>query len=232
MRVPEDLKKADRPDFERILDQTLESEEVREAVQRAEEAPDTDQLRSGALGERAAIASVAAREYRDYRRLRARKTMTLPSPRATGSAARTGGVLPALGVLVPSLTAVAAVLFLLLGLVLRLAGAQQALAGNLVTVGLIAAAVALVTVLVGLLWVLTAAVRNGSAPERSAAAAADPEVARAREAWQRALLERGLRPYVLRRCGQEVRGEETRGGEAAATARGGRIRRGINSGRA
>ncbi|MFB6439710.1 hypothetical protein ACFCVY_23470 [Streptomyces sp. NPDC056411] len=199
---------ADDPDFARLVDRALDSDEVKDALRRSDTGLDTEALRTLALRARAAVTATADAEYRGYLRLRtaAPAVPTVapePPPQQPGTPVRAGaGVLPALGVLVPALAATAAALFLLLGFGLRALGLSRRLADELVRAGFTATGVAAATALCGLVWLLVTAARN-----RSAAAAdplpeapdPDPALARAHEAWQQAVLERGVIPFLLGR---------------------------------
>nr|WP_239157615.1 hypothetical protein [Streptomyces sp. SID13726] len=125
------------------------------------------------------IAAAAGDEYRAY--LAAERAVGRPGSGATEA---TGWLLVV--VLAPLVAAVAATVLLLLGYVLRLTAPAVEFGGPVITAGWTLASVAAVTG--GLsVWVLlrTALGQRG---ERS--------VARARERWRRALLERGVLPYL------------------------------------
>lgn len=188
----------DGPVFERLLDQALRSGNIKEAVRRADGNPNAEQLRTQALRARASILAAAAIEYRSYLQLRESARQPRPAQQPTGTATETGGkLLPALGVLVPGLAATAAVIFLLFGLGLRAAGIPSRLASQMIFAGVTAAVVAVVATLAGLLWLLAAAARNRSTAYDTAPEAAEPVLARAHEEWQRAVLERGVMPFLL-----------------------------------
>ncbi|MGW9043244.1 hypothetical protein ACWGQL_11895 [Streptomyces lydicus] len=191
------LRAQDAPDFEHLLDRALRSEEIREAVRRTDGALNAEQLRTRALQARAALVATAVPEYRDYLQLRAAAAESRPSSPAVPATTAASGLLPALGVLLPALSATAAVLFLALGLGLRAAGLPSGFADELVGAGLTAAGVAAAATSVGLLWMLIAAARNRSATEAGGPGGAGTPLAEAYEAWQQALLERGVLPFLL-----------------------------------
>ncbi|KUL37878.1 hypothetical protein ADL22_19765 [Streptomyces sp. NRRL F-4489] len=211
------LEAPDAPAFEHALDQALRSPEIRAALRRAAGSPDAGQLRGAALAARDALAAAASAEYREVVRLRAAAAegpSAVPPP-DPGTASRSGGVLPALGVLVPALAATAAVVFLLIGFGLRAVAGASRLAGELVTAGWTSAVVAGVATLTGLGWLLVAASRNRAAAGAGAPADASPAVARALAVWQLALLERGIMPFLLGRL-EGATDERDGGGDLGA----------------
>ncbi|WP_171169175.1 hypothetical protein [Streptomyces sp. I05A-00742] len=180
----------DRADFEHILDQGLSSPRITEALRTAG-APSPEALRAQALDARAAIAAAAAPEYRAYLDLRSGRHRA-PS--------RLGNGLGALAVMIPALAAAAALAFLCLGYGFMLLGVQARLAHGLRTAGWTAAAVAAAAVVAGVAAVLFTAVRKRSRRP----AAGGEALAQARAAWQQALLERGVLPFLRHRI--EARG--------------------------
>ncbi|MFK8848049.1 hypothetical protein [Streptomyces sp. Ac-502] len=213
--------------FAHALGQALDSPEVREAMRRAPGATGREQLRARARRERDALCAAAAPEYATYTRLRSANSTPPPeeAPPEPRTASDSGGLLPALAVLVPSLGAVAAVLFLAIGFGMRLVGFHRQFADELVYAGWLAAGIAAAGTVAGLAWMLVTAARNRSAttaggdPAPGADAgthSGEPEVARARAAWQRALLERGVLPFLLDHI--RAQEEETRTAPTAAPA--------------
>ncbi|MFE7118068.1 hypothetical protein ACFU99_21890 [Streptomyces sp. NPDC057654] len=207
------LKAEDRPDFEQVLDQALDSSRIRQALRHTEEDIDAERLRARALRARFSIAATAIGEYRYYVHLRT------SSGQPAGSDSVGRGLLGALAVLTPALGGVAAVVFLLLGYGLHAVNARYPLADGLVTAGWVSAAVAALAAVLGLTGVLVSAMRNraadyavrpsdpssdhpsDAAPRAGHATALDPAVTEARDAWRQALLERGVVPYLLRQLG-------------------------------
>ncbi|MGK5500610.1 hypothetical protein ACSNOF_22175, partial [Streptomyces sp. URMC 125] len=120
------------------------------------------------------------------------------------------GLLAVLSVLAPALAGAAAVIFLLVGHLLRLLTPEPSIAAPMRGAGWAFAALAAVSLLAASVGLLTTAVRHGSGalraegrdgrsgpggpdgPEGSLA----EEVARARETWRAALLERGVLPFL------------------------------------
>ncbi|MGI5336058.1 hypothetical protein ACQEVS_00970 [Streptomyces sp. CA-181903] len=174
----------DRADFEDVLEQGLSSPPITEAL-RATTAVSAGRLRAWALESRAEIAAAAIPEYRTYLEARSSRRRGAPSPLGNG--------LGALAVLIPALAAAAAAAFLVLGYGFRLLGVQARLARGLQAAGWTAVAVATTAVLLGIVAVLVIAVRN----RRTRPASSGGErAAEARAAWRRALLERGVLPFL------------------------------------
>ncbi|MFJ5720769.1 hypothetical protein [Streptomyces sp. NPDC093149] len=196
MDRPDHLRAEDLPAFERILDQALNSPTIQEERRRAPGALNNEQLRTRALGARTAIAASAASEYRVYRQVLDVTASSDTTRRRTrresdGAAATRSSTLHAVAVLVPGLSATAAAVFGLIGFAFRAVGMHSHLADVMLIAGLVAAGVAVATVLAGLVWLLMVATRN-----RSTADGTDPELTHARDAWQEALLERGILPFL------------------------------------
>ncbi|GAA0357445.1 hypothetical protein [Streptomyces blastmyceticus] len=192
------LRVEDTPDFEHVVQQALHFPEIRDAVRGGTAPVSAEQLRTMALRARAEIAATAADEYRAYLRTRTTAPQDPPPPAPGGRSVPGfgGGLLGALGVLVPTLAAVAAAAFLLLGYGLRLTGTQEHLADGLVTAGWTTAVVAATTAAAAAAALLVSAVRQRSAPDDEAQPEAETAVARSRQAWQQALLERGVLPFL------------------------------------
>ncbi|MER7397500.1 hypothetical protein ABT381_18550 [Streptomyces sp. NPDC000151] len=196
----EGLRARDTADFERLVDRALSTGAIARAVRADPTGGLARRLRSGALAEAALLAEAAAPEYRTYLALR---------EGADGGEGDGGngngdgdegerrgrGLLPLLGVLVPSLAAVAAVVFFLLGFLLRPAASQRALADALITAGQVSVVVTAVSLACGVAGLLGTAARHRA----SGADAPGERLRRAHEAWQLALLERGIGPYLERR---------------------------------
>ncbi|OKH99734.1 hypothetical protein A6A06_21885 [Streptomyces sp. CB02923] len=198
--------------FAHVLGEALDAPEVRDAMRRTPGAADREQLRRRAQEERDTLCATAAAEHRTYARLRAEadaRPTDGTRPAARTAADSGGGLLPALAVLVPSLGAVAAALFLAIGFGMRLVGFHREFADELVYAGWLAAGVAAAATVAGLVWMLVTAARNRSAapanggPATGDDAAPDSEVVRAQAAWQAALLERGILPFLLDRIQEE-----------------------------
>ncbi|SEC17965.1 hypothetical protein [Streptomyces melanosporofaciens] len=224
MTAPPGLQAEDRPDFERALHQALRTAEIREALRRSGATGDADvqRLRSRALVESEAIATAAAPEYAAYLRQRAAAAMSpsaapvTPAPSAPSTVgvpsptAGVRGLLPVLAVLAPALAGASAAAFLLLGGLLKLFRSQREPAEALLTAGLTSATIAAVTLAAGVACLLATAVRHRtSAPDQHPRARRlphtypphgrrrnDAAVATARDAWLRALLHRGILPFL------------------------------------
>ncbi|MFF4360358.1 hypothetical protein [Streptomyces sp. NPDC001604] len=204
MKEPDTPSAVGEAAFEEILDQALDSPELSEAIGCAVTGATRGRLRAEALQARAPIAGAAAVEYDRYLRLWTsavegdhEQRLDDDSPRAAHEEG--GGLLATLAVLVPSLGAVAAGVFLLTGFSLHALDARPHLGDGLIAVGVVAAAVAAGATLGDLAWLLTTAARNRAPAEGAEPPDRDAAVRQAQEAWQLALLERGLLPFLLGR---------------------------------
>lgn len=191
----------DRPEFERVLDEALRTARDDYGPAAVAARLTAPQLRAMALSAAVPIAACAATEYAEFVRLRTELRHPAYAPILTGArGANSAGLAAVVSVLVPLLAGAAAVIFLLLGYGLHLAGPEPALAASLRSVGwafvLLAAASALLA-MAGVLWT---ALRNGATAVRDRPDAAPTglasDVERARRAWQAALLERGVLPFL------------------------------------
>ncbi|WP_371480301.1 hypothetical protein [Kitasatospora sp. NBC_00315] len=177
----------------------------------------SEQLRTKALLAAGTIASGAAVEYEHYTRLREHLRTPLEgpaaapaqesTPRSTGPqtvrelAAQLGsengaGLLPVLTVLAPILAGAAAVVLLALGYLLRAASPALVLGRSLVTAGWLTLAVGIAAMVLGIIGLILTALRDGAGPPDDADPDLRAEVADARRAWQLALRERALLPYL------------------------------------
>ena len=205
----------DRPDFEHVLDEAL-----RIAMDGMEGGPTGDgmagsplnaeQLRTMALTAAESIGARAAEEYAVYRQVRtdsraaARESARVRDNRAfsyaaMGVADRTGsgaGILAVMAVLTPLLAGAAALIFLLIGYALQAVSPEPGIASPLRTAGWFFAAVAAAAIVLGGIGLLLTALRDGSTAIHDAPESLPPEVAQARDAWRRALLDRGLLPFL------------------------------------
>ncbi|MCZ0975681.1 hypothetical protein O1L55_39510 [Streptomyces albulus] len=214
------LQAPDTTAFERTVGQALNSPEVRSALSRTAGALNAEQLRSAAFDARRTGRRGGRRtpRTRPPARRRGRRHPGGTAPPAVGTTSRSGGVLPALGVLVPGLAATAAAVFLLFGFGLHTVAAPSRLADELIAAGWTSAGVAVVATLTGLVWLLVAASRNRAAAEARTPDETDPAVVRAHEAWQLALLERAITPFLLGRIDRAT-GDGRPGGRPALPAR-------------
>ncbi|MFI6447530.1 hypothetical protein [Kitasatospora sp. NPDC050543] len=221
----------DRPDFERLLDDTLRDGTIQAALHPpgGEATTDTgprltsEQLRTKTLLAANEVAAGAAAEYEHYTRLRANLRDTgeqpppAPAPDHRPAVRRAGargggqtlgelaaqlrsedgaGLLPVLVVLAPILAGAAAVVFLLIGYVLRAAAPRLVLGRSLLTAGWLALAIGTAAMVIGIIGLLLTALRDSSATPDGADPDLHAEVADARRAWQLALRERALLPYL------------------------------------
>ncbi|WEH40874.1 hypothetical protein [Streptomyces sp. AM 2-1-1] len=196
----------DRPEYERILGDALRHAHERPDLDGVGERLNREQLRTMALSATALITAAAATEYEHY--VKARGELRVPTgdadqdPDEAGTAPeRSGegvGVGAVVTVLAPLLAGSAAVIFLLTGYLLRTVSPSLALAKPLVTAGWLFVALTAVAILAAAVGLLTTALRNSSDELASALEEDDmpEEVARAREAWRHALLERGILPFL------------------------------------
>ncbi|MFD6276872.1 hypothetical protein ACFWFI_15040 [Streptomyces sp. NPDC060209] len=196
----------DRPEYERILADALRHAHERPDLDGVGERLNTEQLRTMALDATPLITAAAATEYEHYVKVRGElrgpedpdaHASVLGS--ATDEAAPTGaGTLAVITVLAPVLAGTAALIFLLVGYPLKALSPAPAFAGTMVAAGWFFAAVAAAAILFAAVGLLVTALRNGA----TALPAVDEEeelpedVARAREAWRHALLERGILPFL------------------------------------
>ncbi|MGW6721841.1 hypothetical protein [Streptomyces sp. NPDC054995] len=198
----------DGPEYERILGDALRHAHERPDLEGVGDRLNTEQLRTMALGATALITAAAATEYEHYVKARGelRRPATAegadgipgldgPQSTAAGSGAGIGAVIT---VLTPLLAGTAAVIFLLVGYLLKAVSPSVAFGDSMVAAGWFFAAVAAAAILVAAVGLLVTALRNGAT---SLAAEEEEqelpeEVARAREAWRHALLERGILPFL------------------------------------
>lgn len=216
--VPQHLLSEDRREFERLLDEALRSAPDHPELSALGERLNPEQLRTMALSATALITAAAATEYQRY--VKAREDLRHPAPAAEAAVAETTpagaesgalGLAAALGetaeaagagasamvaVLAPVLAGTAAVLFLLVGYLLRMVAPGQQFGRTMVTVGWVFGAVAAAAILAAGVALLLTAMRNSSSAEAAAQAEARESVARAREEWRDALLERGILPFL------------------------------------
>lgn len=151
-------------------------------------------------------------EYAAYLRQRTAGAPGVRADRASSAASGVRGLLTALAVLAPVLAAAATAVFLLLGYVLGLGHSGRELGDALLTAGQTAAVITAVTTGCGVAWLLRTAARHRTPAPGPLSGA--PGVAEAREAWRRALLERGVLPYLraqLRRTGPNRTGPNRTG---------------------
>lgn len=192
----------DRPEYERLLDDALRHAHARPELAAVGERLNAAQLRTMALAAVALITATAAAEYeqyvkaRDEARASARETASGTAPDGLGQSG--AGIGAVVTVLAPMLAGTAAAIFLLVGYLLKMLEPPPAFAGPMVDAGWFFAAVTAAAIFVAAIGLLIAALRNGSTslPAREAHGQLPDDVARAKEAWRQALLERGIVPFL------------------------------------
>ncbi|MER7738471.1 hypothetical protein ABTX34_09130 [Streptomyces sp. NPDC096538] len=216
--VPQHLLSEDRQDYERILDEALRSAPHNPELAAVGQRLNSEQLRTMALSATALITAAAATEYQHYVKVRdevRRPPSTVspavrdsgggePSTGAAGLAASMGEVAETAGagaaavvaVLAPVLAGTAAAIFLLVGFVLRTLDPEAAFARTMLTTGWVFGAVTAVAIVVAGTGLLLTALRNKPSALGGRYRELDGEVARARDAWHEALLERGIVPFL------------------------------------
>ena len=217
--VPQHLSNEDRLEYERILDEALRSAPHHPDLAAVGQRLNSAQLRTMALKATALITAAATTEYQHY--VKVREELRHPAPSASPPATRvsgseeqdtsTAGLAATMGevaettgagatavvaVLAPVLAGTAAAIFLLVGYLLRMLDPGQTFAQTMLTTGWVFGAVTAVAILVAAAGLLLTALRNRPSAESGFYAALDEEVARARQAWQEALLERGILPFL------------------------------------
>ncbi|MEU6094216.1 hypothetical protein [Streptomyces sp. NPDC047079] len=218
--VPQHLLSEDRQDYERILGEALRSAPHRPDLAAVGQRLNPEQLRTMALNATALITAAATEEYQHY--VKVREELRRPAPSTppvhesgeardstepetdgqglaatVGEAAASAGAGAVVAVLAPFLAGAAAAIFLLVGYILKMVNPDQAFARTLLTTGWVFGAVTAAAILVAAIGLLLTALRNSaSARDADAQNALATEVARAREAWHEALLERGILPFL------------------------------------
>ncbi|MET9593375.1 hypothetical protein ABZY45_20975 [Streptomyces sp. NPDC006516] len=196
----------DRPEYERILADALRHAHERPDLAGIGDRLNAEQLRTMALEATPLITAAATTEYQHYVKVRGELRGpddpadhdSVLEPATEEPDAEGAGTLAMITVLAPVLAGAAALIFLLVGYVLKAVSPAPAFAGTMVTAGWFFAAVAAAAILVAAVGLLLTALHNGA----TALPAVDEEeelpedVARAREAWRHALLERGILPFL------------------------------------
>ncbi|MCQ4207758.1 MULTISPECIES: hypothetical protein [Streptomyces] len=224
----------DRPEFERILDEALRTAPNRPDLAAVGQRLNPEQLRTMALNAAALISTAAATEYQHF--VKAREELrTSPRPvrplREGGTATESGnttiglvaettgpGVAAVAVVLAPVLAGTAAAIFLLVGYILKMLNPAPDFADTLLAAGWIFGALTAAGILVAAVCLLLTALRNGATSLQAGAhGESSEEVARAREAWGKALLERGILPFLR----EALADPPTGGGASLGGSRGG-----------
>lgn len=208
----------DRAEYERILDETLRTAPEHPDLADIGQRLNHEQLRTMALSATALITSAAASEYQHF--VKVREELRDPPPAVPTQREESGygeprgpiglattmgevtettgaGAVAVVAVLAPVLAGTAAAIFLLVGYVMKMLDPEPAFAQTLLTTGWVFGALTAAGILVAAVGLLLTALRNGSTSlsagvhdERS------EELARARGAWQEALQERGILPFL------------------------------------
>ncbi|GGN12231.1 hypothetical protein [Streptomyces fuscichromogenes] len=217
--VPQHLHSEDRQEYERILDEALRSAPYRPELGAVGQRLNTEQLRTMALNAAALITAAAATEYQHYVKVReelrnpARSTpaavqdsgsaepgtggaLGLATTLGEATDSKPAGAVAVVAVLAPVLSGAATAMLLLVGYVLKMLDPQPAFAQTMLTVGWVFGAVTAAAILVAAVGLLFTALRNSPTLDAGAYGEASGEVARAREAWRGALLERGILPFL------------------------------------
>ncbi len=203
----------DRPEFERIVEEALRTAHERPELSGIGERLNAVQLRTMVLAAGSFVTERAAAEYEHYvttrEELRAHATagahdFGLTSGGGTVLEPAGAGAGAVVAVLAPVLAGTAAVIFLLVGYILKMLKPQPAFADTMLTAGWFFGALTAAAILAAAVGLLITAVRNGAtqvvavdeADEADAPDERTQELARAREAWRHALLERGIYPFL------------------------------------
>ncbi|NEB14352.1 hypothetical protein G3I32_36930 [Streptomyces coelicoflavus] len=239
--VPQYLSNEDRQEYERILDEALRSAPHRPELAAAGQRLNSEQLRTMALNASALITAAATTEYQHYVKVRDELRHPAPSDPSTatrgsgsqeqgtgvgGLAATMGemaeatgaGAVAVVAVLAPVLAGTAAAIFLLVGYLLKMLDPGQTFAQTMLTTGWVFGAVTAVAILVAAVGLLLTALRNRPSAESAFYTARDEEVARARDAWHEALLERGIVPFLRDALGDPGAAALHRAGPAAPSS--------------
>ncbi|MGP3687293.1 hypothetical protein ACTVZO_21755 [Streptomyces sp. IBSNAI002] len=191
----------DRPEFDRLLDEALRTARERPELAAIGERLNTEQLRTMALGASALLTAAAATEYDHYVKVREeRRDEVLSTPGTTGEEAEGqggAGLGAVIAVLAPVLAGTAMLIFLLVGYILKLIEPEPAFADTMLAAGSFFGVLTVASLVFAVIGLLVTAVRNGATEVAADGSEAIPdEVARAREAWRTALLERGIMPFL------------------------------------
>ncbi|MBN0043253.1 hypothetical protein JS756_03890 [Streptomyces actuosus] len=215
--VPQHLLSEDRQEYERLLDEALRSAPNRPEPAAVGQRLNPEQLRTMALNATALITAAATTEYQHYVKIREEVRRPAPSAPASGrasDAAEPGGAMglattmgevaetagagavAVVAVLAPVLAGTAAAIFLLVGYILKMLDPEPAFAQTMLTAGWVFGALTAAAILVATVGLLITALRNRPSRASGPYGELDEEVARAKEAWCEALLERGILPFL------------------------------------
>ncbi|MDX2390156.1 hypothetical protein NJL88_08750 [Streptomyces sp. DK15] len=193
----------DRPEFDRLLDETLRAADERPELATLGERLNAEQLRTMALNAIALLTAAAAAEYDHYVKVReelrgeARSASAGRGEYATGDRDDGAGLSAVVAVLAPVLAGTAMLIFLLVGYSLKMIDPEPAFARTMLTAGWLFGALTVAALLFAVIGLLVTALRNSSTEVAAAETVVVPEeLSRAREAWRNALLERGIIPFL------------------------------------
>jgi hypothetical protein len=188
--------------FARVLDQALRLQEISEPLDRPTATVTREELRATALRARGEIEGVADAEYRAYLALPAPASGRPGSRQAAGTcwtaASRAADGQSAISMVLRRVAAGAGLALLLAGHAVRSLDGRPYVGDALLTAGLLVGVTAVGAAVGDVIW-LVMEVRGRTAGGNPASGTADPDVTRAREAWETALLERGMLPFLLGR---------------------------------
>ncbi|MFJ9430760.1 hypothetical protein ACIRQY_14015 [Streptomyces sp. NPDC101490] len=195
MNVAPHLLTEDRAEYERVLDDALNTAHARPDLDGAGTRLTLVQLRALTLNATTLVTSAAASEYEHYVKVREQHRAALGNRPSTADRPGPGGagVVAVLTVMVPVLAGAAAVILLLAGAVLHALTPTVEFGATLLTAGLVFGTVAAAGLLCAAVGLLVTALRNSPA---EVGGNQDDELSRAREAWRLALLERGIVPFL------------------------------------
>ncbi|MFJ3905137.1 hypothetical protein [Streptomyces sp. NPDC090025] len=198
MNVAPHLLTEDRAEFERVVDDALRDAPAHPGLAEAGTRLSTAQLRAMALNATTLITTAAAPEYDHFVKVREQVRATATSAPAEAGEVIGGiagaGLVAVLTVLAPLLAGTSSVVLLLVGAVLKMLDPAPAFADTLLTAGLVFGTLTAAGLLCAGAGLLITARRN-SATEVPAPGP-DDELARARAAWHRALVDRGIVPFL------------------------------------
>lgn len=204
----------DRPEFERILEEALRRMNPHQGPAATGLRLTTEQLRTRALASSAVICAHAATEYRHYAELRDElRALSAADSAPKGERSGNGGpgtapgpaevtepsgagLMAILSVLTPVLAGTAAAIFLVIGYLLHYAGSRESAAQSLIRTGWVFAALTAVGIVIAMAGLLLTARRHSGGFLPPSEEWRSEEADRAREAWRRALLDRGLLPFL------------------------------------
>lgn len=197
MNVAPHLLTEDRAEYERVLDDALSTAHARPELAGVGTRLTVAQLRAMTMNATALITTAAASEYDHFVKVREQNRAAFGT-RIPGADPGTGtgaGVVAIVTVMVPVLAGTAAAILLLVGAVLHALAPTVVFGETLLTAGLVFAALAAAGLLFAGAGLLVTALHNRPAAA-DGTATADDELSLAREAWRRALLERGILPFL------------------------------------